>query len=84
MEKNMMRGWVLIFQDIEVSQLVDISTLMMKAPNRTSNPCHHYTTASLVINLCAYELTSPRRLTLISAMENTSKNKEEAIGIADE
>jgi hypothetical protein len=28
--------------------LVEISTLTMKAPNRTSNPCSHYTTALLI------------------------------------
>jgi hypothetical protein len=31
-----------------------------------------------------HELTSPRRLILASAIENTSKNEEDAIWIADE
>jgi hypothetical protein len=47
-----MGGWVLIFQEVEVSQLVEISTLMMKFLNNTLNPCIHYTTAPLVSNLC--------------------------------
>jgi hypothetical protein len=47
-----MRSCVLIFGEVEVSQLVEISTLMMKAPNRTLNLCNHYTTAPLVINPC--------------------------------
>jgi hypothetical protein len=47
-----MRGWVLIFKEVEVSHLVEISMLMMKAPNRISNPCSHNTTASLVITPC--------------------------------
>ena len=37
-----------IFQHVEVSQLVEIVMSMMKAPNRTSNPCSHYTTAPLL------------------------------------
>jgi hypothetical protein len=64
--------------------LVDISTLMKKARNRTSIPCSHYTTTLLVINMCTYELTTPRRLIPASAIENTRKNKEEAIRIVDE
>jgi hypothetical protein len=32
--------------------LVEISMLLMKYPNRTSNPCSHYTTAPFVINPC--------------------------------
>jgi hypothetical protein len=47
-----MRGWVPIFGEVELSGLVEISMLMMKAPNRTSNPCSHYITALLVINPC--------------------------------
>jgi hypothetical protein len=47
------------------------------------NPYNHYTMTLLVINLCAHELTSSRRQILTSAIENTSKNREEAIGIAD-
>jgi hypothetical protein len=38
----------------------------------------------LVINLCTHELTMPRRLIPTMAIENTSKNKEDAIRIADE
>jgi hypothetical protein len=39
--------------------------LMMKTLNSVGlNPCSHYTTASLVTNLCTYELASPRRLCL--------------------
>jgi hypothetical protein len=45
-------GWFSIFQEVEISRLVEISTLMTKALNITSNPCSHYTTALLVINLC--------------------------------
>jgi hypothetical protein len=30
-----MRGWILIFREVEVSQLMDISMLMKKAPSRT-------------------------------------------------
>jgi hypothetical protein len=41
-----------MFQEAEVSGLVEISTLIPKALDRTSNPCSHYTTALLVINLC--------------------------------
>jgi hypothetical protein len=47
------------------------------------NPYNHYTMTLLVINLCAHELTSPRRLIPASAIENTSKNREEAIEIAN-
>jgi hypothetical protein len=31
-----MRGWVPIFQKVEVSRLMEISTLMKKTPNRRS------------------------------------------------
>jgi hypothetical protein len=48
----LMRGWILIFWEVEVSRLMKISTLMKKALNRTSNPCNHYTTAPFVINPC--------------------------------
>jgi hypothetical protein len=34
--------------------------------------------------MCTYELTTPRRLIPASAIENTRKNKEEAIRIVDE
>jgi hypothetical protein len=47
------------------------------------NPYNHYAMALLVINLCAHELTSPRRLIPTSAIENTNKNREEAIKIVD-
>jgi hypothetical protein len=57
---------------------------MMKAPNRTSNPYNHYTMTMLVMNPCIHELTLPRRLIPASAIENTIKNKEEAIRIVDE
>jgi hypothetical protein len=53
--------------------------LMTKAPNRTSNPYSHCTTALLVSNPCDMNLTSPRRLIPASAIENTSKNEEDAI-----
>jgi hypothetical protein len=58
--------------------------LMMKAPNRTSNPYNHYTMTMLVMNPCIHELTLPRRLIPASAIKNTIKNKEEAIRIVDE
>jgi hypothetical protein len=60
---------------------VEITTLMMKASNRTLNPCSHHTMIMLVINPCAHELTSPRRLIHVSAIKNTRKNREEAIKI---
>jgi hypothetical protein len=63
---------------------MEISTLMMKAPNRTSNPCNHYTMTLLVINPCAHQLTSPKMFIPASAIENTSKNREEAIEIVNE
>jgi hypothetical protein len=44
--------------------IVEISTLITNALNRTSNLCSHYTTALLVINPCAHKLTSSRRLIL--------------------
>jgi hypothetical protein len=47
-----MGGWAPIFRGVEVHQLVEISTLMMKALNRTLNPCSHHTTVPLVINPC--------------------------------
>jgi hypothetical protein len=56
---QLMRGWVLIFREVEVSRMVEISTLMMKAPNITLNPCSHYTTAPLVINPC--DMNWPRQ-----------------------
>jgi hypothetical protein len=59
--------------------LVEISILMLKAPNRTLNPCSHYTMAQFVINLCAHKLISPRRLIPTSAIENTSNNREDTI-----
>jgi hypothetical protein len=31
-----MRGWFLIFREVEVGRLVEISTLMKKASNRRS------------------------------------------------
>jgi hypothetical protein len=31
-----MRGWFSIFREVEVGQLVEISTLVKKAPNRRS------------------------------------------------
>jgi hypothetical protein len=48
---------------------------MMKALNRIIEPCSHYTTALLVINLCAHELTSPRRL--IPYKHNQERKKEQ-------
>jgi hypothetical protein len=48
----LMRGWVPIFQEVEVSRLIEISTLMMKALNSTLSPYSHYTTAPLVMNPC--------------------------------
>jgi hypothetical protein len=53
----MIVGSVLIFQEVRVSRLVEISTLMTKAPNSVgSNPCSHYTMALLVTNPCTHEL----------------------------
>jgi hypothetical protein len=43
---------VLIFKEVEVSSLVEISTLMTKVSNRTLNPYSHYTAAPFVINPC--------------------------------
>jgi hypothetical protein len=78
-------GWILIFREVHVSRLVEISTLMMKALNNVgSNPCSHYTTALLVTNLCTHELASPRRLCPCKWIENTSKNRKEQSRIADE
>jgi hypothetical protein len=52
--------------------------LMMNAPNSVGlNPYNHYTTAPLVINPCADELASPRRLCPCKKIENTNKNKKE-------
>jgi hypothetical protein len=31
---HLMRGWFLIFLEVEVGRLVEISTLVKKAPNR--------------------------------------------------
>jgi hypothetical protein len=50
----------MIFLEVEVSRLVEITMLMMKAQNRMSNPSSHYTMTLLVINPCAHELTLPR------------------------
>jgi hypothetical protein len=33
---SMMRGWFLIFREVDICQLVEISTLVKKAPNRRS------------------------------------------------
>jgi hypothetical protein len=41
---TLMRGWILIFREVEVSRLVEISTLMKKTLNRTNGPLqslHH-------------------------------------------
>jgi hypothetical protein len=52
--------------------------LMTKAPNSVGlNLCNYYTTAPLVTNPCAHELTSPRRLCPYKQIENTSKNRKE-------
>jgi hypothetical protein len=68
-----------------VSRLVEISTLMMKAPyNVDSNPCSHYTTAPLVTNPCTHELASPRWLCPYKRIKNTSKNMKGQSRIADE
>jgi hypothetical protein len=65
--------------------MVEISTLMMKAPNSIgSNPCSHYTTTLLVTNSCTHELVSPTRLCLCKQIENTSKNRKEQSRIVDE
>jgi hypothetical protein len=78
-------GWLPIFREVRVSRLVEISTLMTKAPNSvSSNPCSHYTMALLVTNSCTHELASPRRLCPYKQIENTSKNKKEQSRIADE
>jgi hypothetical protein len=78
-------GWVPIFWEVRVSQLVEISTLMTKALNSVgSNLCSHYTTAPLVTNPCTHKLASPRRLCLCMRIENTSKNRKEQSRIADE
>jgi hypothetical protein len=63
---------------VQVSRLVEISTLMAKALNSvSSNPCSHYTMAPLVTNPCAHKLASPRRLCPCKRIENTSKNRKE-------
>jgi hypothetical protein len=41
---RLMRGWIPIFEEVEVHQLVEISTLMKKASNRMNEPLqslHH-------------------------------------------
>jgi hypothetical protein len=78
-------GWVLIFWEVRVSRLVEISMLMMKALNSVgSNPCSHYTTSPLVTNPCTHELASPRRLCPYKRIKNKSKNRKEQSRIADE
>jgi hypothetical protein len=78
-------GWVPIFQEVWLSRLVEISTLMMKALNNVgSNPCSHYTMAPLVTNPCTHELASLRRLCHCKWIKNTSKNRKEQSRIADE
>jgi hypothetical protein len=40
----LIRGWILIFRVVEVSQLVEISTLIKKAPDKMNEPLqslHH-------------------------------------------
>jgi hypothetical protein len=59
-----MSGWLPIFREVEVGQLVEMPMLVEKAPNRQLKPCNHYTTAPLVTNTRAHELASPRRLSL--------------------
>jgi hypothetical protein len=58
--------------------LVEISILMMKAPNNVgSNPCNHYTMTPLVTNPCTHELALPKRLCPCKRIENTNKNRKE-------
>jgi hypothetical protein len=65
--------------------LMEISTLMTKAPNSIgSNPCSHYTMAPLVTNPCTHEFASPRRLCPGKRIENTRNNRKEQSRIADE
>jgi hypothetical protein len=82
---GLMRGWVPIFWEVEVSRLVDISMLMIKAPNRTSNPCGHYTTAPLAINLC--DTNSPQQegssLQAQSRMQARTKKMQSELRMKD-
>jgi hypothetical protein len=73
----MIVGCVPIFLEVQVSRLVEISMLMMKALNSVgSNLCSHYTTAPLVINPCAHELPVTGRLCPCKRIVNTSKNRK--------
>jgi hypothetical protein len=66
--------WVSIFRDIWVSRLVEISMLIIKAPDSVgSKPCSHYTMAPLVSNPCTHELASPRSYVPVSKLRTQAR-----------
>jgi hypothetical protein len=49
---------------------------MMKAPNRTLNPCNHYTTIPLVINICDTRIDLTKKANPCKAQSRTQARME--------